>query len=337
MKAFIVHSPKNSSIEEVENPVAQAGHVVVRVARVGVCGTDVEFFNGEMPYLHSGQAKFPMRLGHEWCGTVISVGSEIDKSWIGKRVTGDTMLGCGKCKRCLSGIQHLCEDRNEIGVRNGWSGALAEQLVVPVTALHELPDSIDDTMGALIEPGGNALRAAQAAQAAPGKNILIYGTGTIGLLAAQFAMAMGATVHMISLDLTTLALAKDLGVTQATQEFIPVKGGYDAVIDATNSNQVPAQAVEAVEPGGRLVLIGFAGSPSLFDSRRLVLKDVTAVGILSGSPALKTVIEFYASGKIDPRPLVAATVGLAVTADVLSDKKISGASNGPKILIDPTI
>jgi 2-desacetyl-2-hydroxyethyl bacteriochlorophyllide A dehydrogenase len=337
MKAFIVHSPKKSSIEEVENPVAQAGHVVVQVARVGVCGTDVEFFNGEMPYLHSGQAKFPMRLGHEWCGTVISVGSEIDKSWIGKRVTGDTMLGCGTCKRCLSGIQHLCEDRNEIGVRNGWSGALAEQLLVPVTALYELPDSIDDTMGALIEPGGNALRAAQAAQAAPGKNILIYGTGTIGLLAAQFAMAMGATVHMISLDLKTLALAKDLGVSEASQEFIPVKGGYDAVIDATNSDQVPAKAVEAVEPGGRLVLIGFAGSPSLFDSRRLVLKDVTAVGILSGSPALATVIEFYASGKIDPRPLVAATVGLAITADVLSDKKISGASNGPKILIDPTI
>jgi threonine dehydrogenase-like Zn-dependent dehydrogenase len=216
-------------------------------------------------------------------------------------------------------------------------GALAEQLVVPVTALYKLPDSIDDTMGALIEPGGNALRAAQAAQAAPGKNILIYGTGTIGLLAAQFAMAMGATVHMISLDLKTLALAKDLGVSEASQEFIPVKGGYDAVIDATNSDQVPAKAVEAVEPGGRLVLIGFAGSPSLFDSRRLVLKDVTAVGILSGSPALATVIEFYASGKIDPRPLVAATVGLAITADVLSDKRISGASNGPKILIDPTI
>ena len=135
MKAFIVHSPKNSSVEEVENPVAQAGQVVVQVARVGVCGTDVEFFSGDMPYLHSGHAKFPMRLGHEWCGTVISVGSESDKNWIGKRVTGDTMLGCGKCKRCLSGIQHLCEDRHEIGVRNGWSGALAEQLLVPVTAL----------------------------------------------------------------------------------------------------------------------------------------------------------------------------------------------------------
>lgn len=337
MKAFIVHSPKNSSIEEVENPFAQVGQVVVQVARVGVCGTDVEFFNGEMPYLHSGQAKFPMRLGHEWCGTVISVGSETDKAWIGKRVTGDTMLGCGKCKRCLSGIQHLCAERNEIGVRNGWSGALAEQLLVPVTALHELPDSINDTMGALIEPGGNALRAAQASLAEPGKTILIYGSGTIGLLASQFAMAMGATVHMISLDAKTLALAKDLGVREVSREFIPSKDGFDAVIDATNSNQVPGQAVEAVEPGGRLVLIGFAGSPSLFDSRRLVLKNVTAVGILSGSPALKAVIGFYSSGKIDPQPLVAATVGLALTADVLTGKKISGASNGPKILIDPTL
>jgi len=71
MKAFVVHAPGQSTIEEVESPVAKPGHVVIDIARAGVCGTDVEFFNGDMAYFQTGEAKYPMRLGHEWCGTVI--------------------------------------------------------------------------------------------------------------------------------------------------------------------------------------------------------------------------------------------------------------------------
>lgn len=335
MKAFVVHSPGQSSIEEVPSPIPQGGNVVVEVARAGVCGTDVEFFNGDMAYFQSGEAKYPMRLGHEWCGTVISLGEGVDKKWLGRRVTGDTMLGCGKCKRCLSGRQHVCADRFEIGIRNGWPGALAEQLLVPASALFALPVSIDDTVGALIEPGGNALRAAQAAEAASGKKILIWGSGTIGLLSAQFVIAMGAEVHMIGRNSQTLALARTLGVYSAVQEFDEVDGGFDAIIDATNSPDIPAQALAAVEPGGRLVYIGVSGEPSMIDSRALVLNDVTAVGILSASPGLEGAINFYSSGAIDPRPIVAATVGLGHCADVLSGKRPAGAGVGPKIHIDP--
>ena len=255
MKAFVVHSPGQSSIEDVDPPNPQGNQVVVEIARAGVCGTDVEFFNGDMAYFKTGEAHYPMRLGHEWCGTVVSLGEGADKKWLGKRVTGDTMLGCQKCKRCLTGRQHVCADRYEIGIRNGWPGALAEQLLVPATALFSLPDSIDDTVGALIEPGGNALRAAQAAHAGSGKKILIWGSGTIGLLTAQFAIAMGAEVHMIGRNVSTLSLARTLGVYSAMQQLEEVEGGFDAIIDATNSKDVPAMAVSAVEPGGRLVYI----------------------------------------------------------------------------------
>ena len=335
MKAFVVHSQGKSSIEEVDAPVAQPGHVVIDIARAGVCGTDVEFFKGDMAYFATGDAKYPIRIGHEWCGTVSSVGDGVAKSWMGKRVTGDTMLGCQKCKRCSSGLQHLCADRFEIGIRNGWPGALAEKLLVPEFALYELPDSIDDTVGALIEPGGNSLRSAQAAHAGPGKKVLVWGSGTIGLLTAQFALAMGAQVHMIGRNPVTLSLAKSLGVHYSTQEFEEVDGGFDAIIDATNSSSIPAEAVSRVEPGGRVVYIGVAGQASTIDSRALVLKDVTAVGILSASPGLKGAIDFYSRGEIDPRPIVAATVGLSMAADVLAGKKIEGAGIGPKFHIDP--
>ena len=337
MKAFVVHAPGQSAIEEVEEPRAKKGEVVVDVVRAGVCGTDVEFFNGDMAYFQTGEARYPIRLGHEWCGVVSEVGQGVDKHWIGKRVTGDTMLGCQQCKRCTSGMQHVCADRFEIGIRNGWSGALAEKLVVPAFALHHLPDSVDDTTGALIEPGGNALRSAQAAQAAPGRKILVWGSGTIGLLTAQFAIALGSEVHIIGIDEQTLALSKKLGVHEIHTDINRLDSEYDAIIDATNSPSVPAEALSIVEPGGRLVYIGVSGIPSMLDSRSLVLKDVTAVGILSASPGLQGAIDFYSRKVIDPRPVVAATVGLHETSLVLSGNRPKGAGTGPKFHIDPRI
>ena len=100
----------------------------VRMARRTPRGTDVEFYTGEMTYLHQGHASYPIRLGHEWCGVVSAVGQGVDESWLGRRVTGDTMLGCGHCERCVAGRRHLCEARFEIGIRGGWPGALAERL-----------------------------------------------------------------------------------------------------------------------------------------------------------------------------------------------------------------
>ena len=110
MKAFVVTAPKTFEIQEVAEPKAGPGELVAQIERVGICGTDVEFFDGVMPYLHDGQAKLPMRLGHEWSGTVIEVGEGVDKSLLGKKVTSDVMMGCGKCKRCHDGRQHTCAE-----------------------------------------------------------------------------------------------------------------------------------------------------------------------------------------------------------------------------------
>jgi len=335
VRAFVVTGPRQSSVQDVPPPAAAPGQLVVDVARVGVCGTDVEFFIGEMAYLHQGHAQYPMRLGHEWCGTVSAVGAGVDPSWIGRRVTGDTMLGCGTCRRCLAGRHHVCENRFEIGIRGGFPGALAEQLAVPVTAALALPDTIDDTAGALVEPGGNALRAFRAAALSPGDRVLILGPGTIGLLAAQFALALGAQVHLLGVTERSLAFTRTLGIHGAwsADEIPPLP--WDAVIDASNADTLPALALHLVEPGKRVVYIGIAGTPSLIDTRTLLLKDVTAVGILSASPGLAGTIEQYAAGAVDPRPLVAATVGLDRVGDVLAGWRPDDAGPGPKIHVDP--
>lgn len=337
MRAFVVTGPGHAGVEEVEATTVRPGEVVVDVSLVGVCGTDVEFYTGAMAYLRQGHAAYPMRLGHEWCGTVSATGAGVDPQWLGRRVTGDTMLGCGDCHRCRNGRQHVCDDRFEIGVRHGWPGALAEQLPVPVNALHPLPDTVDDTMGALVEPGANALRAVEAAATGAGSTLLVYGSGTIGLLAAQFALAQGAEVHVVGRSPRALALARDLGVQGAwTLDDVPPRP-YDAVIDATNAAAVPSAALELVEPGGRVVYIGLASEPSTIDTRTLVLKDVTAVGVLSGSPALRDVIGYYSAGRVDPRPIVAATVTLDQVGAVLDGWRPSDAGGGPKIHADPRL
>ena len=335
MRAFVITAPGEAGVHEVEAPVAGAGEVVVDVERVGVCGTDVEFFTGEMAYLHQGHAEFPMRIGHEWAGSVTAVGEGVDRGWIGQRVTGDTMLGCGTCRRCTAGYQHVCEWRQEVGIRGGRAGALAEQVAVPVSSLHRIPTELDATAGALVEPAANALRAVDGADLRSGDRALVIGPGTIGLLAAMFAAAAGAEVHLLGRSERSLGFARSIGFEHSWDEQTLPALPFDAVIDASNSRSAPAKALELVEPGRRIVYVGLAGSPSLIDTRLLALKDVTAVGVLSASPGLAGAIEAFGDRRVDPRALVAATVGLDEVAGVLAGHRPAGAGAGPKIHVDP--
>ncbi len=333
----MVTAPHEGAVVEVPDPVAEPGQVVVDIHRVGVCGTDVEFWTGEMAYLHQGHAHYPLRLGHEWCGVVSALGAGVDAAWLGRRVTGDTMLGCRHCRRCMSGSHNVCEDRVEIGIRGGYPGALAEQLAVPATALLALPDSVDDTAGAMVEPGGNALRSVRAATLSAGDRTLVLGNGTMGLLAAEFARAGGAEVHVMGRSPASLEFARTLGFVGVWQLADLPALPWDAVIDASNAAELPALALDLVEPGKRVVYLGLAGSPSLVDTRTMALKDVTAVGILAASAGLAGTIEHYAAGSVDPRPLVAATLELDHVADVLAGWRPDTASAGPKLHVDPRL
>jgi threonine dehydrogenase-like Zn-dependent dehydrogenase len=250
-------------------------------------------------------------------------------------VTGDTMLGCGHCRRCTGGRQHLCAERSEIGIRNGWPGALAEQLPVPERALLPLPDRVDAMMGALVEPGGNALRAVRAARISRGQRLLVMGPGTIGLLAARIARSLGADVHLLGNDERSLRFARSSGFPHAwTREELPGLV-FDAIIDASNAAALPSLAAEIVEPGGHVVCIGLSAEPSLVDTRTLVLKDVTAAGVLSASGGLAETISLYAGGSVDPRPVVAATVGLDEVTAVLSGHRPPAWGDAPKVHVDP--
>ena len=335
MRALVITGPGSAGVEDVDAPVPGAGQVVVDVARAGICGTDVELFTGTLAYFAQGKSRFPLRPGHEWCGTVSALGDGVGGDWYGARVTGDTMLGCGHCARCRAGRGHVCADHHEIGIMGDWPGALAEKVLVPVSSLHRLPGTVDDRAGALVEPGGNAWRAAAAAGAAPGRRVLVWGAGTIGLLTTAFARAAGAEVHVLALDGQRRELAATFGASRYWTVGDLPRSTYDAVIDCTDDQRVPSAALALAEPAGRIVYIGVSPAPSLIDSRDLVLNDITAVGILGASAGLAPAIEHYADGRITPGDLVSVTVGLDRAADVLSGRL--RPDPGTKVHIDPAI
>jgi threonine dehydrogenase-like Zn-dependent dehydrogenase len=161
------------------------------------------------------------------------------------------------------------------------------------------------------------------------------GAGAIGLLVAQIAAAQGIDVHLMGRSERSRAFARTLGFENVwTRQTLPGLR-WDAVVDASNAPDLPALALDVVEPGRRVVYIGLAGQPSLIDTRTVALKDVTAVGVLSASGGLEGIIDLYASGAVDPRPLVGTTVTLDEVADVLAGKRLPGWGDAPKIHVDP--
>jgi threonine dehydrogenase-like Zn-dependent dehydrogenase len=340
VRALVVTGRRKAEVQEVADPTAAAGQLLVNVERVGICGTDVELYTGEMAYITQGFTHFPLRLGHEWTGRVVAVGSAEDDGWLGKRVTGDTMLGCGHCSYCQTGHHHVCPNRFEVGIRDGWSGALAERMLIPTRFAFGIPENVSVTSAALVEPGGNSLRAVRAAAVEPGQKVLVLGSGTIGLLAAQFALAEGADVHVGGVREGSLALARSLGV-QHTWQLAELADGradeFDAVIEATSVETMPALSVQLAKPAGRVVYIGLASTPSLVDTRDIALKDITAVGILSASPGLAGAIASFASGAVLPDAIVSEVISLENVPSRLEGHRGDSAGPGPKVHVDPQL
>jgi threonine dehydrogenase-like Zn-dependent dehydrogenase len=169
--------------------------------------------------------------------------------------------------------------------------------------------------------------------------VLVLGSGTIGLLAAQFLLAKGVDVHLAGRRGCSLQLGRDLGVstTHDLDEIAISDERYDAVIDATSSERGPAIAARLVDPAGRIVLIGLSSTPSIVDTRDLVLADITTVGILSASPGLAGAIEAFATGAVEPDSIVGEVIGLAEVASRLEGKRGVAAGLGPKVHVDPRV
>ncbi len=190
--------------ERVEIPVPEKDQVLIKVVNVGVCGSDISAFYGKHPYIPC-----PIVLGHEFSGYIEKVGAGVTDFEPGDRVTVLPHIGCGKCEACKNETYNLCEDLKVIGCQT--TGAHAEFVVAPAKVVFKLPDTMSMEEGAFVEPASVGYHGVKNGMA-PGDNVLVMGSGTIGVFALQAAIALGAGNVIIAdyLD-ERLALAKSLG------------------------------------------------------------------------------------------------------------------------------
>lgn len=183
---------------ETARPVAGPGEVLVRIAYIGLCGSDLELLHGTSPYLADGRAAFPHRFGHEWVGTVEECGPGVIGLGLGEVVTGSTMIPCQSCRSCASGRRNLCTELREVGLYD-WAGAAAEYLVMPRHALVPFgPDTERPRPEhVLVEPLVTVLEAVHAADPRPGDRILVVGAGTMGSLAVAVLARYPVTVDIV--------------------------------------------------------------------------------------------------------------------------------------------
>jgi len=229
MKAAVITAPGEIAIEEVADPTPGDNDVVVQVAAVGICGTDLHIFEGEFA------PKLPIVPGHEMSGTVVAVGKSVTEVKIGDAVAIDPSLHCGECFYCRRARGNLCENWNALGVT--YPGAAAQFfLLSPKKNIHKLPKNVDLKSAALIEPLSCAVRGFDQLPRNPGSHYLIYGSGTMGLMMAELAKVNGAaSVSIVDLNQDKLKTAKVLGFTnlaKSADEFDQPRG-FDVVIDCT--------------------------------------------------------------------------------------------------------
>lgn len=335
MRALLYKAPGAPlSLETIPDPTPGEGEVVIRVARCGVCGTDVHATSGH---------GFPMapgsQLGHEYGGEVVAVGKGVDRFVVGDRLAAMTVVGCGQCEGCKSGIDLLCTNQFA-----GYDHGLAEYARVSARGATKLPATMSVADSALVEPisvGGRAVRLAN-----PDRNskVVIIGPGPIGLAVLFWLRQRGVeNVVMLASSGRRKALSAKMGADKfvvesdaAKDEIYEILGGApDIVFEAVGVPGVLARSIDLVRGGGLVIGLGFCLEPDQIIPGMAMIKDVT----IRWSTTF-TREDFAASAEaIDrdsalARAMVTDSVGMAQASDAFEEFR-KGTGGSGKLQIDP--
>jgi len=307
MRQAIMTEPGKIEINEVPAPALKDDEILMRIQRIGVCGSDIHVFHGKHPY-----TSYPVVQGHEFSAIVEAVGKNVKGVKVGTKVTARPQVVCGKCKPCLRGDYHICDNLKVEGFQT--SGVAQDLFVTTQDKLIPLPDDFTFEMGALVEPVSCGVHAVGRAGDVAGKNVVVLGAGTIGNLIGQVAQAYDANVLISDISDFRLGIAQKCGLFQTfnpkkeslTEAKKRVFGdrGFEVALEAVGIEETMNSAIENIEKGGTIVVVGvFAENPAI-NLGFVQDRELKLVGTLMYKHEdYQKAVELIAAGKIKTSPL----------------------------------
>lgn len=312
MKAVQIAAPSDMKVVEVERPALHAGEVLVKIAYVGFCGSDLNTYLGRNPMV-----KLPVIPGHEVGAVIEDIGPEVPAGLVkGMSVTLNPYTNCGKCASCRNGRVNACEHNETLGVQR--NGVMCEYAVLPWTKIIPA-EGLSPRDCALIEPMSVGFHAVSRAQVVDNEWVVVIGCGMVGMGAVIRASLRGATVIAIDLDDEKLAWAKIFGASyvinscteKVAERICQLTGGLgaDVVIEAVGSPATYVMAVDVVGFTGRVICIGYAKSEVAFQTKLFVQKELDIRGSRNALPAdFRAVIHYMKEGRCPIEKFVSAVV-----------------------------
>jgi 2-desacetyl-2-hydroxyethyl bacteriochlorophyllide A dehydrogenase len=297
VRAAVITGVGQSEITEVDDPRPGPREVVVDVAACGICGTDLHILQGEFA------PTLPIIPGHEFAGEIVELGSDVSGLRIGDRVAVDPSLYCYECYYCRRGRNNLCERWNAIGVSE--PGGAAEYAKAPASNCIKLPDHVRTSDAALIEPLSCAVRGYDVLKSQLANNVLIYGSGTMGLMMLELAKRVGAaSVDVVDLNPERLETARRLGVTAAalSADDLDRPRLWDLVIDATGNAKAIQDGLSRVGKGGTFLQFGVSdyATRATIEPYKIYNQEITITGSMAVLHSYERAAALFANGVIDP-------------------------------------
>ncbi len=310
MNASVLLATHSVALESMPVPQLEPDQVLVRVAAVGVCGSDVHYYeHGRIgPYV----VEQPLVLGHELSGRIEAVGSAVDPGRMGERVAVEPQRPCRRCAQCKAGRYNLCPDMKFFATPP-IDGAFSEFVAIQADFAHAIPDSVSDEAAALMEPLSVAIWACQRAEVGPGSRVLIAGAGPIGIVTAQTARAFGASeVIVTDVDADRRAFVLEHGATSVLDPREAILEGLDvdAFIDASGVAQAVRAGIFAVRPAGRVVLVGLGNDDVSLPVSFIQNREIWLSGVFRYANTWPLAIDLVSRGRIDLDVLVTGRFGL---------------------------
>ena len=324
MRAAVLKRQDEMALETVAVPRLDPDQVLVKVAAVGVCGSDVHYY--EHGRIGDYVVDHPLILGHALSGRIAAVGSAVASDRIGKRVAVEPQRPCRTCKQCKAGRYNLCPDI-EFYATPPIDGAFAEYVTIQSDFAYDIPDNVSDEAAALIEPLSVGLWACERAQIKPGSRVLIAGAGPIGIIAAQAARAFGATeIYISDIAEDRLAFALEHGATHALNARTDSTEGLDvdAFIDASGAPQAVRSGIKAVGPAGRVILVGLGADDVELPVSYIQNREIWLSGVFRYTNTWPLAIQLIADGKVDLDILVTGRFALADSEQALNAGRQAG-------------